>query len=286
LLAGQSCTFSVSFQATSVGLNQVAVNVPVVSGTASSNAGQGALVSGLGVAPAGTLVAPAGLNGNFGNQLANTRSAARIFTYANAGVGPLSIANVQVTGADSAAFQIANNGCAGGVVLLPATSCQIAVVFAPTSSGVSNAQLSVSGTVNRAINLSGRGVVAAVVALSTGPLVNDTVSFPLTSLGRNSATQTIRLSNPAGNPTLTGVSYSLGGADASAFQRTGGSCGTAATPSNLGAGASCTVILRFSPPTAANGGSTGAKAASLSFSSTSTVGIPLPVPVVLTGLAN
>jgi hypothetical protein len=81
----------------------------------------------------------------FGNQAQGSSSAVRLIVLANAGSGTLNInSGISINGPASGEFHIqaVKNSCPSGTFqLVPKTSCEIAVVFAPATLGVKNAQI-------------------------------------------------------------------------------------------------------------------------------------------------
>jgi hypothetical protein len=74
------------------------------------------------------------------------------------------------------------------------------------------------------------------------------------------------VTNPAGNPRLTNMTYALAGTDPTYWSiLTGaqGDCGT-----SIAANTTCNVRLRFNPPASGSGGTAGVKSATLTVGST------------------
>ncbi len=182
----------------------------------------------------------------------------------NEGTGTLTLAAPQVSGA---AFS-ASTTC--GETLAPGGSCQTDVTFSPTAMGAA------SGTVvfgsnatagNLELTLTGTGKLAQgeVTALT------DT-GFGTVAVG-STASRTFTYTN-TGNVTLTEVNAVTTG---SALSFTSNTCGTAASPVSLAAGASCSMTLRYAPTTAGL-----LQPASLKVVSSE---VPAPTPTSLYGVA-
>ncbi len=95
------------------------------------------------IAAPGVTLSPASVS--FGNQAIGTASAAHAILLANSGSAILNINSaISIAGADAAEFRIGKsaNACPEGSGQLPArASCEIAVLFAPTSTGGKSAQV-------------------------------------------------------------------------------------------------------------------------------------------------
>src|SRR6185436_11818188 len=145
-----------------------------------------------------------------------------------------------------APFVVTPNGsCAGP--LAAGQSCTIEVAFTPTAVGPVKGALSVS--VNPAVEVRGTGVPPSAVTLS--PAAQSFGTVAVGQLGQ----ATLTLANTTASAFAPAVSF--GGADASQFYRSGGTCGT-----SVPAGSSCTIIVVFAPT------SPGDKSATLSVGGT------------------
>jgi hypothetical protein len=177
---------------------------------------------------------PAGLTPpslGFGQQLVGTSSQPQTATLVNASAAPLSVTQIQVTGANSQDFSETNN-CPSN--LPPGVSCQIQVTFSPTSAGDKSASLQVSyvGTFSpESVALSGTGVAPLSVSLTPAQMtfatqIVDTTSTAQTATLKNTGTADI---------TISGISASA------PFGQTN-NC-----PSTLPAGQSCQIQVTFQP---------------------------------------
>ena len=132
-----------------------------------------------------------------------------------------------------------------GATLAPTASCTIVVRYNPVGVGASTDTIDISynnglGVVNSTRDVQGSALPPAVLAISDGPTydfgniavgASATHSFTVTNTGSIAATT-------IANGALTLPFAFVGGA----FPGTGGDCGT-----TLAAGASCTVVLSFTP---------------------------------------
>jgi hypothetical protein len=224
-------------------------------------------------APQATLSPP---TADFGSVTTDAASSTQTFTLSNTGSTTLGITSISLSGANPDSFLIVNDSCATSAVLaarpahslaaahvranphdfpgLPsATTCQILVVFSPTSAGPSAATLTVvdqAGT--QTSTLTGTGVASAPAAAPQAALTAASANFNSVATGSSSAAQTFTLAN-AGNAALSITSVGITGANASSFQLGADTCGK-----TLAAAASCTVAVTFSPT------STGSFTANLS----------------------
>lgn len=178
--------------------------------------------------------------------------ALRSFRFTNTGDGSANDVRAVVGNPD---LSIASSSCGttGALVTIaPGASCAIEVAFAPSSAGPLQSTLAIGGVYSNspsALSLTGQGIADAVgtlQAVTTGDFgtvpVGSSVarSFTFRNTGNLAATNIA-----AQVPTVTGLSVSSN------------SCGTAAAPVTVAAGASCSISLAY-------GGSTASKLASAS----------------------
>ncbi|PYY09741.1 MAG: hypothetical protein DMG69_09605 [Acidobacteria bacterium] len=150
-----------------------------------------------------------------------------------------------ISGTNANQFAIVTNGCTATSLPIAGT-CAITVRFLPTSAGVKTATLSISyGGVSQPVTLTGAGWAAVTVTPAT--TATAPYSFGAVAAGTTSAPTTFTLTNPAGNPTLNIAAITFSSTyfyrDGPAGTATGGTCG-----SSLGGGATCTILVVFSPP--------------------------------------
>jgi hypothetical protein len=129
--------------------------------------------------------------------------------------------------------------------LAAGASCTITVTFSPTAAQAYGGNLTITGSggTNLSVSLSGTGAAAAAPHVVAAP---GSLAFGSVAAGASSASQTITVSN-TGSTAASGMVY---GAAPAGFSR------TTSCPATLGAGASCTISVTFSPTAAqAYGGS-------------------------------
>ena len=219
ILAGSSCSISVTFRPPSIGIVTGSItlrdNAPQSPQTIS--------LSETGGVPSVTLT-PSSLS--FDGQLLGSSSPAQALTLSNAGDGPLTIASIGTTG-DFSQTSNCSGSLAGGA------SCSINVTFLPTVLGARQSTLIVTDNAAggpQTVSLTGTGL-GAVASLSPSSL-----SFAVQARNTTSAAQTVTLSN-TGNVPL-GIS---GIATTGDFAQSN-SCGAA-----LAAGTSCSIAVTFTP---------------------------------------
>jgi hypothetical protein len=244
----------------------------VLNGTAS-----GAPVAGIAVAPTSF---------NFGGVTVGATSAVQNFVVTNTGTANLTGITVATTpGYQRVAVPPTANGpfdC--GVTLAPATSCLIAVRFAPTSVGFFNGQVSITSpaivpnTFNVAVTGSATPAPAPEISLPS------IIDFGDQIINTSSAPRTVAIAN-TGTATMTVNSISLTGVDAGSYAITG-ACASVAP------GTSCDVSVTFRPSTL------GIKNAALSISSNAQnaasanavaltgTGVPQPRPITSLSLTT
>jgi hypothetical protein len=166
----------------------------------------------------------------FGQQGVGTTGTAQTVTMTNTGNASLSITSIKITGASRTDFA-ETNAC--GKTLAAGANCSISVTFTPTVIGSRNAALSVTDNAvggPQTVSLTGTGTAPAV----TFSAVN--LIFNKQPIGTASSPQKVTLTN-TGNTTLSLTSIA-GSGD---FSQTN-TCGP-----SLGAGASCTISVTFTP---------------------------------------
>jgi uncharacterized repeat protein (TIGR01451 family) len=160
--AGQGCVINVTFSPTATGLRTGTVKI--TSNAASSP--DSITLAGTGVAPV-ISVAPASLA--FGSVPIGTTSSQQTVTVSNLGTSALHVSGA----AASAPFAISSDGCSGAGAIAPGGSCQIAVQYAPASTGPASGSLTISsdgGTA--AVTLAGTGSPSADLNVSMGASPN------------------------------------------------------------------------------------------------------------------
>jgi hypothetical protein len=153
-------------------------------------------------------------------------SAAQSIAVANEGNVAVALSSEAVSGA----FAIAANTCSSSIAAQ--TSCQIAIVFEPATSGTANGTLTVNdawGTLTAP--LAGSGQSPATDALSTSSL-----SFAPQMVGTSSPAQTITLTN-SGDTALAGITVTTTGNFSVVND-----CGAL-----LQGHATCAITVRFAP---------------------------------------
>jgi uncharacterized repeat protein (TIGR03803 family) len=226
LAAGASCTVDVTFKPAQAGALTAAVTIT------DNGAGNPQLValSGTGVisGPNATL-SPGSLT--FATQVVGAAGAAQSVTLANYGTSELNVAAIAFTGADGSDFTQTNT-CP--LSLAVDVSCTINVTFTPGQRGARTANLSIADNAPgspQLVSLQGNGTAVALNPAS--------LNFNTVAVGK-SRTLTTALTNSGGAPvSLSGISIT--GTDGAVFTETT-TCG-----SSVGAGASCTIAVTFSP---------------------------------------
>ncbi len=132
--AGSSCTITVTFKPTAIGVRTAAVSIT----DNAPNSPQQITLRGTGTY---VLLAPKSLN--FGNQAVGTKSVMKKITLTNKGSVALSIpaGGITIVGTNAPDFAQINN-C--GTSVAPGASCLIGVTFTPSATGVRSAGVSIS----------------------------------------------------------------------------------------------------------------------------------------------
>ena len=209
-----------------------------------------------GLLPAATSVAPASLG--FGTEVVGGTSAAQTVTLSNPSGSALGLTSISATGSAAQTNNCPSRLAAGG-------KCTINVKFAPSTPGPSK------GTVTIVASAGGPQTVSVAGVGTAAKFVPPSVTFSSQTVGTSSAPQTTTLTNKA-SVAVRLFQIAIAGANAGDFSKTT-SCGV-----TLGAGASCTVAVTFTPTVA------GPRTASVLFSDDGG-GSPQSVPVSGTGVA-
>ncbi len=168
----------------------------------------------------------------FASQVGSPSNAAPV-TITNIGSADVTISGISIAGTDASEFTQTNT-CG---MLEPSDTCTVSVIFTPTTAGKQTATLSVANTAT------GSPQSVALVGNETvyppDPVLSPTqLTFP-PQAGGSSTTQTVTLTNQGkGVLSITSIA-------ASSWWTETNTCGT-----TLAAGASCTISVIFTPPSA------------------------------------
>ncbi len=208
-------------------------------------------------------------------------------TLTNEASTPITLSSLVYSGAQAADYALAPTSvCVNGYVLAASASCDLITRFAPSTAvpAARNATLTITHTgvagSPQTVTLNGTATPAPQGRIE---LSGTSLTFPDTQLASTSPI-TVTLSN-AGNLALNFTSFTIGGANAADYTRSG-TCAVGTTVPYVVGGppASCTVVLTFAP------GALGTRTGNLAIRSDATndpvtitmtgTGIPIPVPVV------
>jgi hypothetical protein len=195
----------------------------------------------------------------FPTQLVGTASTPKIVTLTNTGTAALTIITIAATGDFSQ-----TNTC--GSSLTVNASCTITVTFKPTAAGQRTGSITITDNAlgsPQIVSLTGTGTIVSLTPAQ--------VNFGDQLVGTTSAAKAVTLTNTrAASLSITNIA--IAGVDPGDFGPPTGTCPIA--PATLGAGASCTISVTFTPAAA------GGRSASLSITDN---GGGSPQTVVLTG---
>ena len=261
IAAGASASVSVVCKPTAVGVRAATLAIG-----SNSSGGTGTVsLSGQGAAAASpkAQLAPTALA--FGS-VAVGQSVSKTFTVLSVGTQTLQTSNIQITGAQAAAF---TSNDADWYTLVPGISTTFTVTFKPTAVGAANAQIEVFS--NDPAGKTVLPLTGAGTGTTTQPLLKvspASVSFGSVAVGTTSAASTLQLSN-TGTAALSVTALTLTGTNAAEFVRS-----TPTLPLQIAAGASASVSLTFKPA------ASGTRSASLTVASNNPAG---NVAVTLSG---
>jgi Ca2+-binding RTX toxin-like protein len=171
----------------------------------------------------------------FGNQTVNTISAAQLITVRNTGITNLVVGPVTSSTTDFTATPAA--GCAS---IPRGAACTVSVTFNPASTGAKTA------TINIASNASPVPSSVTVTGTGTPPVItlsSNSLTFATQNAGTTSAIQTITVRN-VGTANVNLTTVVISGPNANQFTQTNTCANTV-----LRAGRTCTISVRFAPPT-------------------------------------
>lgn len=245
LAAEDSCSVQASFSPTGTGAKSAAVEFETNEGTVE------AALTGEGIEPLFPHATVTPASHDFGKVRSDiTGSATTTVTLTNDGDADLTVETIGLAGADAASFSIDISDCevSAGVFdrLAVAGSCEVDVVFDPSTDGSKSATLSFdTDGGDRSVALAGTGVSPAG---SAGP---STLAFGDVRVGQAGAEQQVTVSSNGSHP-LTVESIELGGSGSDQFALDASDCGTSIEP-----GEDCEAKISFAPD------ATGVAAASL-----------------------
>ena len=186
-----------------------------------------------------TTLTPATLS--FGNEALQVPSAVKTAAFKNTQTAPVTISDIIISGPNGGDFISGGNCPLSPNQLAAKASCSITVTFTPTVLGAETAALTVTdnaSTSPQSLALTGTGVAPVTLTPAT-------LAFGNQAQGTTSAAKTVTLTNVQTIPlSITSIAVS-----APFEQQPGSTCGT--PPASLAGGASCTIILAFSPTTVA-----------------------------------
>jgi hypothetical protein len=232
--AGGSCAVEVSFTPTVAGGRQAFLQAS--SGTAGVT-GASSTLNGTGLTQASLIASPASLS--FAATLIGQMSLTQIVSVKNTGQTGITDLKLAVSG--QFALDASRTNCVA--VLAAGANCAVGVLFAPTGGGAQLGSLTasslLSGGTAATTELSGTGAYPPGIATSPGALVQ----FSTTGVGQSAQPVTVTITNSGTLSALTGLALAVDTTGTgNGFGLSENTCGT-----TLGAGASCTVQVRFAP---------------------------------------
>jgi phospholipase C len=223
---GSACAIQVSFVPSATG----AISGTLLINDNAAGSPQSVALSGTGVAPVASL-SPTSLS--FSSQVTGTASSAKTITLKNAGTASMLISGIAITGANSGDYTKTAT-CSGALAI--GASCTINVIFTPAALGTRTAAVTITDNAaggSQSVALTGTGIAPVTLSAST-------LSFGNQAQGTTSTAKTLSLQNNLGTA-VTIMSITTTGVNSGDFNATN-SCGT-----SLGAKASCTISVTFSP---------------------------------------
>jgi uncharacterized protein (TIGR03382 family) len=235
LAVGANCTVTLAFAPTAAGT--AAATLAVTSNAAPLQVA----ISGTGTtAPAAKpALSEAGPVAFADTQVGKT-AAAHTITLSNGGTAALKIASLVLDGAQASDFVLGGT-CAANVTVAASASCTIDASFKPTAAGQRAATLVLMTDAGNqfTVALGGTGVAVPVPMLTVNPQSFD---FGSADVNGTAPTHRITLTNTgASAATVTAATFT------GPFALQADTSGCAAVPFTLQAGASCDLVVRFTP---------------------------------------
>lgn len=236
-----SCTVKVTFTPTllaaetgTLTVSAGAVNVPIA-------------LTGNGVAPTVPSISIAPNPVAFPGTNVGVTSSGLTATITDSGTADLHLSSpfYSLTGTNATDYARTGGTCSDSGTVLAGGFCTITLTFTPAAAGSRPAILNIFGDASKSANITGAGIQTAPL-LSLTPNPRD---FGVVTIGTLSGAMQVLVTN-IGNAsaTLSPSFFTLTGANASDFTRTGGTC---ANGTVLAVSGSCTVLLTFVPSTTA-----------------------------------
>ncbi|KGF82323.1 hypothetical protein IA69_08305 [Massilia sp. JS1662] len=235
LAVGANCTVTLAFAPTASGT--AAATLAVTSNAAPLQVS----ISGTGTtAPAAKPVLSEAGPVAFADTQVGKSAAAHTITLSNGGTAALKVASLVLDGAQASDFVLGGT-CATNVSVAASASCTIDVGFKPTAAGQRAATLVLMTDAGNqfTVALGGTGVAVPVPMLTVNPQSFD---FGAADVNGTSPTHRFTLTNTGANAaTVTAATFT----GPYALQADTGAC--AAVPFTLQPGASCDLVVRFTP---------------------------------------
>jgi hypothetical protein len=235
LAVGSNCTVTLAFAPTAAGA--AAATLAVTSNAAPLQVS----ISGTGTTaptakPALSEAGPVA----FADTQVGKSAAAHTITLSNSGTAAMKIASLVLDGAQAADFEL-KGSCAVDATIAASASCTIDVGFKPTAAGQRSATLVLMTDAGNqfTVALGGTGVAVPVPMLTVNPQSFD---FGAADVNGTAPTHHITLTNTGGNAaTVTAATFT------GPFALQADASGCAAVPFTLQPGASCDLVVRFTP---------------------------------------
>ncbi|NIA53140.1 choice-of-anchor D domain-containing protein [Massilia sp. TW-1] len=235
LAVGANCTVTLSFLPTTAGA--AAATLAVTSNAAPlqvtiAGTGTTAPVAQPALSEAGPVA--------FADTQVGKSAAVHTITLSNNGTAAMKVSSLVLDGAQASDFVLGGT-CAVNASVAAAASCTIDVGFRPTAAGqrAATMMLMTDAGSQFTVALGGTGVAVPVPMLTANPQSFD---FGAADVNGNAPTHRITLTNTGGNAaTVTAATFT------GPFALQSDATGCAAVPFTLQPGASCDVVVRFTP---------------------------------------
>jgi Divergent InlB B-repeat domain/Abnormal spindle-like microcephaly-assoc'd, ASPM-SPD-2-Hydin len=224
-----SCTVTVTFAPTTTGPQNGTITIT------DSAVDSPQIITAGGTGNTGPFVTISPFSLTFPTQAIGTTSPAQTLTVTNTGTADLQFSQIVV--ANSNDFAETDN-CTGEARIAPNGTCTISVTFTPSVTGVESADLQLSDNAQsngiQSVGLTGNATNSITIAPPT------MLAFGNQAINTTSAAQTVTLTNTGSVPVnIPSVVVGAGFADT-----------TTCTAAPIAAGASCTVMVTFTPTSA------------------------------------
>jgi hypothetical protein len=235
IAAAASCQVNLGFKPTLVGNNLATLTIVHNAGTST------VALSGTGNAVPVPTLSLSAASLDLGSATVGTNATAKTLTVTNSGQAALNLSSIALSGTNAAAFST-SGGCSTATALAAGTSCTLNLSFSPTSVGAQSASLVLQSNASngaQTVSLAGNGTAVPAPIASRSPA---TLGFGNVTINTAAVTQLVTVTN-SGDAAMAIGALTISGSSAFSVSAAGTTCA-----STLAAGgASCNIVVAYSP---------------------------------------